>query len=221
MDGFDVSAFHVPCYQIGGDYYDFIELGENRIGIALGDVSGKGAGAALLMASLRAFLSSLVKQKGPLPSLLSELSDFIYRSSPYEKFITFFFAVLDTSSGRIRYVNAGHNPPLIVGHPKAVLRLDATGLPLGIFPESRYEEGDARIPPGGLLVIYTDGVTERSTASEEEFGENRLVKLLLTRQSAPAQKIAAEILDSVDEFASGEVPQDDMTLVVVKRLQEG
>jgi serine phosphatase RsbU (regulator of sigma subunit) len=221
VDGFDVAAFHVPCYQIGGDYYDFFELGENRIGLALGDVSGKGAGAALLMASLRAFLSSLVKQNRPLPSLLSELSAFIYRSSPFEKFITFFFAVLDTSSGRIRYVNAGHNAPLIVGHSEEAIRLDATGLPLGIFPDCRYEEGTARIRPGDLLVIYTDGVTERSTASEEEFGENRLVELLVTRKSAPAQEISEVVLASVDEFASGEVPQDDMTLVVVKRLQKG
>lgn len=217
--GCDLAAFQVPCFQVGGDYYDFFPLEEGRFGVAIGDVSGKGLGPSLLMATLRAFFCSQLRLGRPFPELFHDLSSFISESSDYGTFITFFYGELDPATGSFRFANAGHNAPIIVG--KGVKNLPATGLPLGIFPEKGYEEGETRLESGEVLVLFTDGVTERTNREDHEFGEARLRDAVQSARGLSAQEILGTLQTAVKDFAGQTMLQDDMTLVVLKREVKG
>ncbi|HUV13238.1 MAG TPA: PP2C family protein-serine/threonine phosphatase, partial [Acidobacteriota bacterium] len=217
--GCDVAAFQVPCFQVGGDYYDFFSLAGGRFGVAIGDVSGKGLGPSLLMATLRAFFCSQLRLGGSLPELFQDLSSFIFESSSYGTFITFFYGELDPSTGSFRFANAGHNAPLIVG--SGVKTLPATGLPLGIFPERGYEEGETRLDSGDVLVLFTDGVTERMNREDDEFGESRLRDAVQGARGLSAQGILDTMRTSIKDFGGQTMLQDDMTLVILRRGLKG
>lgn len=212
---FDLAAIQKPCFQVGGDYYDFFPLEGGRIGVAIGDVSGKGLGPSLLMATLRAFFCSQLRIGRSLPDLFRDLSSFIHESSNPGTFITFFYGELHAETGSLRFANAGHNEPLIVG--KKVRTLPATGLPLGIFPERGYEEGETRLDPEDVLLLFTDGVTERRNESDDEFGESRLRDLVLGVRDSCAKEILDTLETSISEFGGQAVLQDDLTIVVLKR----
>jgi serine phosphatase RsbU (regulator of sigma subunit) len=206
----DLAAVQMPCFQVGGDYYDFFPLKGGSIGVAIGDVSGKGLGPSLLMATLRAFFCSQLRIGRSLPDLFQDLSTFIHESSSPGTFITFFYGELQPETGSLRFANAGHNAPLIVG--KEVKTLPATGLPLGIFPERGYEEGETKLEPEDVLLLFTDGVTERRNESDDEFGEFRLRDV-----AHGAQEMLHTLEASIKEFGGQAVLQDDMTIVVLKR----
>ncbi len=215
---YEICGANRSCFQVGGDYYDFIPIDASRIGIAIADVSGKGVSASLLMASLRASLHAEVNARYDLTAVVRKLSEFVYRSSESNDFISFFFCELNTETGRLVYVNAGHNPPLKMVADGGFERLDSTGCCLGMFEGSKYELREQALLPGDLLCLYTDGITEFQDTEKQQFGEERLIGLLRERRSMPARKIMDEVFEEVHAFSTCAVPQDDMTVVIIKRL---
>jgi len=218
IGGLDIAASHIPCSYVGGDYYDFFSLSEDRLGIAIADVSGKGPAGALLMATLRAALASQIRLKISLRELAFYLNNFIYQSSANNKYITFFYGEIDYEGGMLNYINAGHNPPRIITKGKKVIDLPAGGLSLGFFPDRSYEEDKAKLNKGDILLLFTDGVSERTNLAGEEFGEGKLVNLIKKNQKLDAQKLLDLIFDETEEFASQSAQEDDMTLVIVKKI---
>jgi len=216
-EGFGMAARAVPCHQVGGDYYDLMALGPGRIGLTVADVSGKGVGAALLMASLRAWLRVVLLNGTDLAAVASKLDDFVHESSDSHTFITFFFAELDRETGGLKFVNAGHNPPLVLDRDGAARELPSTGLGLGMLPGYHYEIGTAVLGPGEILVLYTDGITESRNPQEEEFGTERLAAIVRAEREKDASAIVESVFHGLAEFAGCGDPYDDRTLVIVKR----
>ena len=218
LDGCDIGGINVPCYEVGGDYYDFIPITDDRLGIVIADVSGKGISASLLMASLRAALLAEVRPDHALDRMAARLSDFVYASSGPSSFVTFFFGEVDRRTAEMRYVNAGHNPPFILGQDGRMRTLEASGLPLGMFAGSVYEAKTAPLLPGELAVLYTDGIPDGRSPSGEDYTETRLMALVRANLASTAADICRKVIGDVDGFACGAQPCDDMTLVVIKRL---
>jgi serine phosphatase RsbU (regulator of sigma subunit) len=216
-ENFDIAGANIPCNQVGGDYYDFISIDACRLAIIVADVSGKGMGAALLMASLRA---ALIAELGPqlkLENMAAKLNGFVHSSSASNKFITFFFCELDMRTGVIRYINAGHNPPIVIAKDGGVARLNPTGFCLGMFPAVAYEVSQVTLDKGDMAVLYTDGITDARNKANSEFGEENLIGLLKKSVKKPASEIVEKVRAELASFAAGVEPFDDMTLIVLKR----
>lgn len=216
-EGFAMAGRAVPCLEVGGDYYDAICLEDRRLGLAVADVSGKGVGAALLMASLRAWLRAELGHSTSLAALAAKLNDFIAQSSDIRNFITFFFAELDRDTGSLRYVNAGHDPALLVGRDGGVRQLPGTGLCLGMFAGRSYDVGTAAFGPGEILLLYTDGITESRDAEGHEFGVEGLADAVRAEIDQDAPEILDAVFRRLAEFTGCAEPVDDRTLVVIKR----
>jgi len=218
IDGYQLCGSSVPCRAVGGDYYDYIELPGGRCAIGLGDVAGKGLPAALLMCSLHATLRALVELDLPPAETMARINRLLARSIPANRFVTFFLGILDPARHALLYVNAGHNPPILVragGDPEL---LERTGLPLGLFETSAYEARAAALRPGDLLLCYSDGVTEERNAAGEEFGEERLLSLARRPGNDGPAAIVERVTAALGEHHAGSPPQDDITLVVLKRV---
>ena len=214
---FEIVGYNIPCYQVGGDYYDFIDIDPSRLGIVVADVSGKGVGASLLMASLRAALQSEVHAKYNIKEMAVKLNNFVHRSSASSGFITFFFCELNKESGELKYINAGHNPPLIIDKKGKITRLESSGLCLGMFPASTYEVKKVTINDGEMAVLYTDGITESRNKDNKEFDEKGLIKLLRKHPKLKASKILKKVNEELESFTAGADRMDDMTLVIIQR----
>lgn len=215
LPGFDVSATSLPAKQVGGDYYDFLALPDNQAGFAVGDVSGKGMPAALLMANLQASLRTLAGQDLTPEELVKRLNKVLHGNTAPQMFATFFFASLDTGKGKLSYVNAGHNYPILCGNGRLEY-LSRGGLLLGVEPDEEYEGGEVTLDSGELVALYSDGITEATDGSGQEFGEARLVQLLKDCGSDKADTILVNIMREVEAFCG--LPQDDITLMIIKRL---
>ncbi len=207
-----------PAQGIGGDYYDFLATGDGRVGIAVADVAGKGISAALLMSIVQASLRS---QYGgvPLPELVASMNRLLYRSTARNAFASFFVAQFDELSGRLAYVNAGHNPPLLVrpnGAAASVRLLQTGGLVIGALADVAYEVEAVELRPGDLIVAYTDGVTEAFDPEEQEFGEDRLQEVVLAAAHLPVGVVADRIVEAVRMFVREAPQHDDITLVVAR-----
>ena len=211
-----LAALSVPCYEVGGDYYDFIELPDGDVGLAIGDVSGKGVAAALIMSSVQAALRVAAPIEEDLARLVQRLNALIYRSARGRKYATFFFGRYTPSTGTLRYVNAGHNPPFI-STVDGLRELGSTGKPIGILPDSTYSEASVDMPPGATLFLYTDGLNEAADPDEEEFGNQRLRELFASERSNPARDIPTRVVNSVTRFERGARATDDKTIVVMRR----
>jgi len=217
INGYELQGISFPCYEIGGDYYDFIEREDGRLVIALGDVSGKGTAAALLMSSLHTAIHAQSASHDSLVATISAVNRYLADNIPANRFVTLFYAELDPDSGSMAFLNAGHNPPLIVHAAGTVEQLASGGLPLGIKPDAEYREGRTQLQPGDVLVIYSDGVTEAVSPSGEEFGPTRLYEVVSRNVDASAAGIRDRIESSLTKFAQGTSAADDITLVIVKR----
>ncbi len=215
--GFDVAGTNIPCQQVGGDYYDFISIDPSRLAVVVADVSGKGMSAALLMASLRAALIAEVGPQLRLERMAAKLNDFVHSSSAANRFITFFFCELEMGTGILRYINAGHNPPIVVAKDGTISRLDPTGFCLGMFPAVSYEVSHVLLEKGDLAVLYTDGITDARNTDNVEFGEENLIRLLKKNMKKPASEIVAKVCSELSSFSAGVEPFDDMTVIVLKR----
>jgi sigma-B regulation protein RsbU (phosphoserine phosphatase) len=221
VQGLELAGACRPALAVGGDYYDFVPLPGGRLGIAIGDISGKGIPAALLMATLRAFLrGQTVRGQGDLAGLIADLSGLVYESSAPNRYATFFYAEYDPASRRLVYVNAGHNPPMLLrggAHGEAsVERLDAGGPVIGLLPECLYTQADVQLQAGDLLVAFTDGVSEAMNGAREEWGEERLLPVLQDVRGERLTAVIERVMAAADAYVAGAPQHDDMTLVVVR-----
>ncbi|MDX1643716.1 MAG: SpoIIE family protein phosphatase [Thermoanaerobaculia bacterium] len=222
VPGFELYGWSRPAQQVGGDYYDLIVLGDGRCGLVVGDVSGKGMPAALMVSTVHSALRLLLDRLTVGPELIERLNRHISETSAPNKFITFFLAevVGGVSAGdrsEMRFLNAGHNPALLVSPSGEMRRLETCGLPLGLLPDSTYDAGSVGIGPGDLLCVYSDGITEAVSPDDEQFGMSRLCEVLVSCREEPLETIVATIDRTTAEFAGGMPQADDQTLVLVRR----
>ncbi len=215
VPGYGLTGCNISCRTVGGDYIDY-ELEEGRLLLALGDVAGKGTGAALLMTVLRAAVRGLWTQP-VLAEGVARINRTVCQNIPSNKYVTFFMARLAPPTGRLEYVNAGHNPPLLIRSGGEVERLEVGGMVLGLFDTVPYETGSAELRPGDTLLIYSDGVTETWSEAEEEFGETGLAEVAVRGRGLAADTLQEEILKALDTCASGARATDDRSLIVLKR----
>ena len=214
------EAFYQPAQDIGGDYYDFLPLQGERWGIAIGDVSGKGIGAALIMASLQGSLrAQALHPSSDLSTLMADVNRLVYDSSPIHFFASLFYAEYQPATRVLRYVNAGHNPPIVL-RPRdgrcEIFRLNAGAVPVGIFSDARFTTATFQLQIGDVLIGYTDGITEVENQQGEFWGEEAFEKLLSSCGRGQPEEIMERILAEVAGFAGGQRQRDDMTLVVIK-----
>lgn len=218
IPGFDVAGRSYPAREVGGDYFDFIDLGGGRWNIAVGDVSGKGIAAALLMSSLQATLRNQALNTTELGECISKTNRFLYLNTEPTQFATLFSGVLDSGACNLAFVNAGHNFPFLISANGQIRELETDGLLLGFLPEYAYRVEATPIDPGDLLVIYSDGATEAENELEDQFGEARLQEIILSNHALPADQIIDKIYESVVEFSGPNKQNDDLTVVIVKAL---
>jgi phosphoserine phosphatase RsbU/P len=214
MPGLEISGSWRPARIVGGDYFDVFKLSESRLALCIGDVSGKGMPAALVMSNLQAIVRALASETLSPKELTEKINRVMYRNVADGKFITFFYAVIDRHSQTLHYSNAGHNAPILLHEDGTQLRLEEGGVVLGAFQESSYQQGEVELQSGDRLVLYTDGVTEAVNGKEEEFGEERLVQALVSDRHLRAETLRNRLLDQVNEFSGGEL-DDDVTVLVV------
>ena len=216
IEGFELTGLNIPSKQVGGDYYDLILIDDNRVGIAIADVSGKGAPAALLMANLQASLRTLVGENKSISELMAIVNNLIVQNTDIDKFITAVYGILDIEKRMFHYSNAGHNPPLLVHADDTFEQMEKGGLVLGMMQDTPYEEGTISLRPNDRIVMYTDGVTEAMDANEEEFGEEGLMNTILEDMGLSAESLGQKIVQRVLSFAANDQQQDDITLVIIK-----
>jgi serine phosphatase RsbU (regulator of sigma subunit)/catechol 2,3-dioxygenase-like lactoylglutathione lyase family enzyme len=212
----EYAGLCIQARKVGGDYYDFLNLGSGRLGFVIGDISGKGIAAALLMANLQANLRSQCAIALDQPQrLLRSVNQLFCDNTPDGAFATLFFAEYDDTRSRLRYANCGHLPALLLRGDSTVERLDATATVLGIFKDWDCEIGECQLNPGDTLALYTDGITESYNSADEQFGEQRLIEALQRHCEACSQAALAAIVDEVQRFSPHE-QHDDITLIVAK-----
>jgi len=218
-DAVALTAFTLPARSVGGDYYDFLDLGRERIAVAIADVSGKGIAAALVMSVVQASLRVMAgKGELPLSELATQMNRFLYQSTGANKYATFFYAQIEDRGRRLRYVNAGHNPPCLVrcaGQGVEIIELSTGGTVLGLFPELAYTDAEIGLRSGDLLVAFTDGVTEALNAAGDEFGEDRLKNLLRSAAGTSADAVSARLSAQMREWIGEAEQYDDLTFVVL------
>jgi sigma-B regulation protein RsbU (phosphoserine phosphatase) len=221
LPGATLAGHCRPALGVGGDYYDVFDLGEGRTGLAVGDVSGKGISAALLMASLRASLRGVtLDNPRDFANLMDKVNRLVFEASASNRYATFFFAAFDPAARKLDCVNAGHNPPILLrtgpGGQTQTLRLEADGPVVGLLPLAPYTEQSMTLMPGDVLLLYTDGISEAMTHDDEEWGEERMIASAQKVKDEPAEEILRAIFDDADAFTAGAPQHDDMTMLVLK-----
>jgi serine phosphatase RsbU (regulator of sigma subunit) len=213
--GLELAGICIPAIGVGGDYYDYLPLQDERIGLVIADVSGKGIPAALLMAGLQASVRSLALPGVSPCEVNRRLNDMLHQSTSASRYATLFFGLYDPQDRSLHYSNAGHFPPIHLGaHGTAYL--SQGGLPIGLMPSSLYGEGRRELGLGDLLALYTDGVVETPNAAGEEFGNARLVEILTRHQDASLADLLARVIEAVGDWSGGGPPHDDVTLVLAR-----
>jgi sigma-B regulation protein RsbU (phosphoserine phosphatase) len=214
IPGFEIAGAWQPAHLVGGDYFDVLAFPDETLGICIADVAGKGLPAALLMSNLQAAVRGLASPILSPSGLCERLNSLVLRNIASDRFITFFYAQLDGPTRRLRYANAGHNPPIVLHRDGTHDRLREGGGVLGIFPVQTFTLGIIDLAPGDRLILFTDGVTEACSADNEEFGEARLLQLLEENRAAPAGDLQKMILAAAGEFSHGDW-RDDATVIVL------
>ncbi|MDP2960475.1 MAG: SpoIIE family protein phosphatase [candidate division Zixibacteria bacterium] len=218
LTGLDISGINIPSEQVGGDYYDFIPIIEDQIGIVIGDVSGKGIPAALIMASFRASLKAEIRNNYAIGTIFFKVNNLLYESIERENYVTAVYGVLDIKNRAFTFSNAGHNPPILRRKEGTIEYLTEGGVALGILQNHDYKEMVLGLNPGDLILFYTDGVTEAKNKAGEEFGTKRLEKILLENSNLKAREIQNKIFEEVKDFTENKPGQDDLTMIVIKVL---
>src|SRR6266851_1511892 len=218
LAGYDISAYNFPTEEVSGDYYDWVKIFDDQIGLVIADVSGKGVPAALLMAFLRASLRAAT-HIGYSPHIsMSKVNYLLWESIERNQFVTAFYGILDATNRTLAYSNAGHHPPLLIDAEGNAHFEERGGLPLGMFRDSRYHEYYATIDPGQMLVLYTDGVTEAMNSTGDEYGPERLVDAVKRGRHLSARELIDSIHRDVIDWTEGEGAHDDVTFFIIKAL---
>jgi phosphoserine phosphatase RsbU/P len=216
FNNFDIAAVNISSKQVGGDYYDFISLDENNFCVAIADVSGKGVPASLLVANIQAFLKVICKQGMKLNEATTLINDLITENITDGKFITFFWGLLENDSRKMVYVNAGHNPPLVI-RDNNIIKLKTGGMLLGVMKTFiPYQSEEIQLLPNDLIVLFTDGISEALSKEGEEFSDEKLEEIATNRAGNSAAEILKNIIDEVQKFSAGTVQSDDITLMIIK-----
>jgi sigma-B regulation protein RsbU (phosphoserine phosphatase) len=218
LTGYDISAYNFPTEEVSGDYYDWVRIYDDQIGIVIADVSGKGVPAALLMAFLRASLRAATHIGYATHISMSKVNYLLWESIERNQFVTAFYGVLDATNRTLTYSNAGHNPPLLLEADGTARFQERGGVPLGMFRDSRYYEYFQTIEPGQLLVLYTDGLTEAMNSTEEEYGRDRLVTAARQCRDLSARDMVDFIHRDLISWTEGRGAHDDVTIFIIKAL---
>jgi sigma-B regulation protein RsbU (phosphoserine phosphatase) len=219
VPGLELAAANLPTRHVGGDYYDVLPLSQGRVGFLVADVSGKGVPAALLVSTVHAAVHLQIEEASSIADLVQRIDRHLRRYAATRKFLTLFFGVLEPESGKLRYVSAGHNPAILLRRSGSIDRVESTGVPLGLLPDTTWREQSLQLDPGDLLALYTDGVTEAVNEADEEFGWSRLCEAVgeSDARQRPVRDLCDTIMSRVADFASGMPQYDDQTLLLVRR----
>jgi len=217
IPGYQIAGKSIPAKDVGGDYYDFIPVENENMAFCLGDISGKGIPAALLMANLQASLRGQTLMDIPCKNCVAFTNNLLYNSTDINKFATLFYGILNSSQHKITFCNAGHNEPILISSNGNIERLKDGGMIVGVMPEMTYEEKTIEFPEDTVLIIFSDGITEAMNSDEEEFGEERLINLIKGNKHLPSSELINLIIDTVNHHAGVAEQMDDMTLIVIKR----
>jgi serine phosphatase RsbU (regulator of sigma subunit) len=215
VDGFEIAGLNVPTKQVGGDYYDVISLPGNKVALVIADASGKGVPAALLVSTLQACLRAYLESNLNLEELMRKVNRVILRNSTENKFITFFIGILDPASKKLEIVNAGHYPPLIARNCN-LMKLRNTGVVLGCIESAPFVRKEYLLEPHDVLVMFTDGITEAVNTRDEQYGDERLEKMIMDNCSKSAEDLKAAIYKDVKTFEGSTEQSDDITMLIVK-----
>ncbi|MGH9389651.1 MAG: PP2C family protein-serine/threonine phosphatase, partial [Vicinamibacteria bacterium] len=219
IEGWDLAGINIPCLTVGGDYFDYLERGEGKHWLVIADVSGKGAGPAILMASIQAALHALAGLGAiSLENLAERLNEIVYRSTELNRYVTAFFSCLDCKTGELEFVNAGHCYPILMRRTGAVERLKEGGSVVGLFPKLEVKCGRTTIEKGDLLVMYTDGLSETRSSEGEEFDDERILAALRGMAGRSSREIVARLVAGVRVFAADAGLSDDLTLIVAQKV---
>jgi serine phosphatase RsbU (regulator of sigma subunit)/pSer/pThr/pTyr-binding forkhead associated (FHA) protein len=219
VEGLQLAGCNTPCRTVGGDYYDYLVYPDQKIALAIGDVAGKGMPAALLMSSLQAKVQAIAETSSSPAAVVARLNRSVAATCPDNRFVTFFFSLLNLRSGELAFCNAGHNPPLLARSDGRVERLEGGGPVLGILPGLSYQERSCVMEDGDMLLLYSDGVTEAKSPSDEEFGEERLEEILRKSRGESVEAVLAIVQEAVQSWTAGQPPADDITLVAARRAE--
>jgi len=217
--GFDISAYNFPTEEVSGDYYDWVRIYDDQIGVVIADVSGKGVPAAILMAFLRASLRAATHIGYATHISMAKVNFLLWESIESNQFVTAFYGILDAQKGTLAYSNAGHNPPLLVNAAGTSRFIDKGEQPLGMFRDTRYHQYYLDFEPGDVLVLYTDGATEANSPSGEEFGRERLAQAVKKNYDKPAREMIASLQLEILEWTANVGSNDDVTFFVIKALK--
>ncbi|UCH66795.1 MAG: PP2C family protein-serine/threonine phosphatase, partial [Ignavibacterium sp.] len=218
IPGYDVAGINIPSREVGGDYYDCIDLGDDKFALVMADVAGKGIAAALLVNTLNASLYAYLDNKTPLPEMTDKLNKIIYNASPSDKFITYFITVLNTKTGELDIVNAGHNPILLLRVDGRMHKIEAGGVGLGMFDFGIPYEGETlSLTKNERLFLYTDGIPEAMNEKEEEYSDERMENFFLENNTIGAQEFVDKIVNDVKSFTGNAEQSDDITTLYLIR----
>jgi sigma-B regulation protein RsbU (phosphoserine phosphatase) len=218
LEGYDISAYNFPTEEVSGDYYDWVRIYDDQIGLVIADVSGKGVPAALLMAFLRASLRAAT-HIGYSPHIsMAKVNYLLWESIERNQFVTAFYGILDVTNKTLTYTNAGHNPPILLDKDGSYKFIERGSVPLGMFRDTRYHEYYLTTSPGDMLVLYTDGVTEANNPQGEEFGRERLAEAVKRYHELGARELITAVHKEVIDWTDGHGATDDVTFFVIKAL---
>jgi hypothetical protein len=220
VPGYSMLGDTQPCYEVGGDFFDYCERGDGTLGLVVGDVARKGFGAALLGHYTQALFRTTIIYEKALENLFSQVNRDIYLHSPPNQFVSACLCVLDPGTGEVSLVNAGHCPPLVVHPDSGVERLENYNLLLGIEPDATYVADRTRLRPGSTLALYSDGITECQGPRKTDFGEEGLSEFLASRAASSPERLMRDLEEELDKFTGGAHPADDITLLLVQRQAE-
>ena len=215
--GYQLAAINIPAKSVGGDYYDFLSLSNNKVGFCIGDITGKGMPAAMLMANLQATFRSQGLIHEDCARCLQGTNDMLYRSTEATKFATFFYGILDIQNSTICFANGGHDAPLLFRKNNSPQELKATGLLLGIMTDTNYSEEQITLEPNDILTLYTDGITEAMNPKGELFGTNRFIEIIKHNQERSAQELLDLVLQDIRSHANEAAQSDDITMMIIKK----
>jgi len=218
IPGWEFAARWQPAREVSGDYYDFIPLHDGQLGLVIADVSDKSMPAALFMALTRSTVRASVSHTPSPADGIARANRLVCADASGGMFVTLFYALLNPKAGEITYVNAGHNPPLLYcAEQDRLVELTRTGMAMGVVADSAFEQRTVQLDPGDFVLLYTDGVTDAIDAHEQEFGEERLQRIILQKRHAPVRKVVTTLEEALHEFVGTSSPFDDITIMAMRR----